>query len=1194
VTFVPPLAIHLCWFATGATDPRTTRIVIELYELLHRPLADDGVTRPGLDIPTAVGRDLADLLERLAIGTEPRATVRVVVAILDQGAYANATARTTMTSAAARLDTTATEVLLPIVLHAPWHAELPPRAQRLAARTAALVDDPSRSRKLGSEVAMIVGRALRGRLGDPEPLRPQVFISYVMAECEELARRLAQHFNDTSPLRSETAHPVHGEELAQHLARDHDDSVVLVIRSDLYSENIACGLELLAAKRAAVPIVTLLAMRDGESLASAYGGNHRTITWATAREWDVTKRCVQAWLHDHYFRAYAREALARTGLPADTEVIARRPELLDLIALRAGDRLIVHPDPPLTEPEAQLLRDARPEIRVTTPRTMMGRVLLDRDPKPPLANTVIAFSLSTVHELPRVTDCAIGSGLTEEHLLDLLNSIVLATLYSGARIAFGGDFRSHGFTQRLAELHRTRRRLGTGAGAQLICFVDHGKRDGDADRTEFEPVEIALPAELDALPEAQRRWVWLSAMRAEMAKRSRARILLGGKSRPTATTDDDGYFGPWSGFLEEAWGTLEARGALYVVGGFSGVSALIARMLLTGTVPPDLQEATNAQTLEPRLAEVRAVRAAHGAAPEVARLLGTDGFRAAIAARWAAFVAGDANAWNNGLSVDENLQLFVSTDRMEITYLIFEGLRRLARSETAPREVSLYNGDIATANVDGYAVTVTPNVPPVGASIALDHRLNGQLSRTVLLEDDLVTVVNTAGSQLAGSSVFLARLRLPAAASELHAEDVAALATRVLQRADELGVQSIACTPFGATLGLDIAASARALQQGFEAAHVAGVNKIVICELDPARYEALATVFPNATRLRPAVQDARPVPSSAILQVSSSEVGGVRTLTAALMASQFRQAVVPRSDIAIPSLDWDAFQGRPMTFDETAQVGRALWTRLSATIQTQLGQLGAPLVVLTDDITSSLPWELLGDYTAAPLACSSGIVRRVLLPEASAHAGNRDRKSTWIRVLVVGNPTGDLPSASKEALEVGRAMGRRANFRVDMLSGGDASVSRVRAMLATGTYDVLHYAGHAFFDEKVPANSGLQLCDGVFRGDDLGDLIPPRLVVLSACESGKLRSDNGMSAAPAHASYSLTESFLRNGVAALVGTFFTVDSDAALCFATTAQEQVVAGQSIGAAVQTARRRLYDAKVTDWANFMLFGDDTLIL
>src|SRR5262245_27588542 len=101
--FVPPFKVHICWFENPATDPRCAAIASELYEFLHRPLNDDVVLRPGIEIPVEYGRNLADLLEALPACAgaactdqacrehdriEP-ARVRLVIVLVDAAAFVN-------------------------------------------------------------------------------------------------------------------------------------------------------------------------------------------------------------------------------------------------------------------------------------------------------------------------------------------------------------------------------------------------------------------------------------------------------------------------------------------------------------------------------------------------------------------------------------------------------------------------------------------------------------------------------------------------------------------------------------------------------------------------------------------------------------------------------------------------------------------------------------------------------------------------------------------------------------------------------------------------------------------------------------------------------------------------------------------------------------------------------------------------
>jgi CHAT domain-containing protein len=204
-----------------------------------------------------------------------------------------------------------------------------------------------------------------------------------------------------------------------------------------------------------------------------------------------------------------------------------------------------------------------------------------------------------------------------------------------------------------------------------------------------------------------------------------------------------------------------------------------------------------------------------------------------------------------------------------------------------------------------------------------------------------------------------------------------------------------------------------------------------------------------------------------------------------------------------------------------------------------------------------------------------------------------------LRVLVVADPLRDLPNAVPEASAVARSLGGRADVVVECLLHEQATVAAVTARLERGHYDVLHYAGHARFDDDEPDRGGLALADGFLSTAALPP-ISPQFVFLSACESGRLR-DIGAASAPAPApalapgrGRSLAEAFLRAGVRAFVGTFYAVDDASAREFASIVHGQLASGCALGDAVRAARGALYDSQRPDWGNFLLYGDHTMIL
>jgi len=172
----------------------------------------------------------------------------------------------------------------------------------------------------------------------------------------------------------------------------------------------------------------------------------------------------------------------------------------------------------------------------------------------------------------------------------------------------------------------------------------------------------------------------------------------------------------------------------------------------------------------------------------------------------------------------------------------------------------------------------------------------------------------------------------------------------------------------------------------------------------------------------------------------------------------------------------------------------------------------------------------------------------------------------------------------------------RKSVTLDVLAGRDATRARILAALGTGAFDVLHFAGHAFFDAREPDRGGL-LCDGkeVLRGGDLaalGNL--PALVFCNACEAARVRKRARMTSAPARlfglrrTMTGIAEAFLAGGVANFLGTHWPVGDDAAFAFSQSLYESMLTGERLGDAVLTARRRLESIPTVDWADYVHYG------
>jgi CHAT domain-containing protein/tetratricopeptide (TPR) repeat protein len=180
-------------------------------------------------------------------------------------------------------------------------------------------------------------------------------------------------------------------------------------------------------------------------------------------------------------------------------------------------------------------------------------------------------------------------------------------------------------------------------------------------------------------------------------------------------------------------------------------------------------------------------------------------------------------------------------------------------------------------------------------------------------------------------------------------------------------------------------------------------------------------------------------------------------------------------------------------------IGAQLWTLLVGSLEAALEKLGVapdtPLAFLPSSGLGLLPLGLAQE-------ASSGrrlIERREIIYAPSLAALDRQPSLTAPSLAAVINPTGDLIYAPIEGALAGAGFAERI-----MLDQSNATSANVLAALRDRSH--WHFATHGTFDLEEARRSALAMKDGqglsvgqLLEADDLGR---PRLVVLSACETG--------------------------------------------------------------------------------------------
>lgn len=274
-------------------------------------------------------------------------------------------------------------------------------------------------------------------------------------------------------------------------------------------------------------------------------------------------------------------------------------------------------------------------------------------------------------------------------------------------------------------------------------------------------------------------------------------------------------------------------------------------------------------------------------------------------------------------------------------------------------------------------------------------------------------------------------------------------------------------------------------------------------------------------------------------------------------------------------------------------------------MQRYLEETDCSVMISSNDL--ELPWELMhyhGEFLCLDRPTSRMPMGRGL--PRHKELARHDRAKTIRFLLIYSDPKGTLPAAEKEIDVLETQLGEEWKGRIEVvkLKSADASGGRLNRELRRGNFDVIHYAGHASFDQEKPDLSGLQVSDGqtgqeVYFAQKIRRLLEGRpLVFLNACDSARVANQQEAS----HTDFllkpagGLASAFLYGGALACVGSIWPIYDTPAADFAREFYNEALRGSMLGEAMRIARtkiRKKYPDQVT-WAAFALYGDPTFRL
>lgn len=239
-----------------------------------------------------------------------------------------------------------------------------------------------------------------------------------------------------------------------------------------------------------------------------------------------------------------------------------------------------------------------------------------------------------------------------------------------------------------------------------------------------------------------------------------------------------------------------------------------------------------------------------------------------------------------------------------------------------------------------------------------------------------------------------------------------------------------------------------------------------------------------------------------------------------------------------------------------------------------------PVVIAPDAVLHAVPFAALYDARVGQF-----LVERHAL-SVSLGAGRKEEPRPYRSALVVASaaPGGNLPALPRIEDESRRVA--RSFSQALLLEGAEATGERLLA--EARRYEVLHYGGHALWNERQPRYAALLLRPdrrrpgGSLYAYEIGPeaFAGTRLVVLAACDTAR-----GRAAGVGLLSFART--FVAAGVPDVIGSLWPAEDDASAELFAAFYAGLHRGAVPAEALRTAQRSMLQSPPRTWAAFQLY-------
>jgi pimeloyl-ACP methyl ester carboxylesterase len=532
-----------------------------------------------------------------------------------------------------------------------------------------------------------------------------------------------------------------------------------------------------------------------------------------------------------------------------------------------------------------------------------------------------------------------------------------------------------------------------------------------------------------------------------------------------------------------------------------------------------------------------------------------------------------------------------------------------AGGERVRLHIEVVKGDITQISVPVVVVGHYKGVAPINAIGALDKALGywiSQAQQHSMIGGELgqVFFIPVKKGQLAADAVLLAGM---GEEGKFSRDDLRYLMLNVTYAISALEARKFATVLIGSGAGnLREDRALRSMLFGMcDALHrlpdELKLNHIVIIERDPARYQRIFETLDvikredSAANLDIRVTQRVLTEAQAAARVEEVErpanlpedtFGPRITIESDGNLFRFsaltREAVIPVREDEVQPFITDGITKRLMEStnkEEQERLGRLLNSLVPQDFQ-QIFDTDESLTLILDRSTASFPWEM-ACFTRPDGPAFFGThlrITRQFRTLLSSRPGIAPQLNDSLRVLVVADPAPEpelqLPGARMEGHAVVRTLNNIKNHWnlnmevVDCVGDAECNPIDLLSLIQDGGFDVLHFAGHGFFDEKNPSQGGWVLGDGRFltAREIFRTLRVPRIVFANACFSAVVNRGQAITVEELNKHLAgIAEAFFERGVQNYIGAGWPVQDDLAVRFATTFYENALTGQTLDVA-----------------------------